>query len=54
MGTILIYTLDPDRLAGWNYLFTEQERRYIPAPYDGLPLLGGWFGKKNSANWRKS
>ncbi len=53
MGTILIYTLDPDSLAGWNYLFTEQERRYIPSPYDELPLLGGWFGKKNSANLEK-
>ena len=49
MGTILVYTLEPDKLAGWNYSLTEGEKAFIPAPYDTLPVLGGWFGKKSTA-----
>ena len=50
VGSILVYTLAPEKLAGWNYPFTDQERRILAAPYRDLPLLGGWIGKGNSGN----
>jgi iron complex transport system substrate-binding protein len=50
VGTILVYTLAPEKLAGWNYPLTAAEREYIAAPFRDLPVLGGWFGKGNSAN----
>ncbi|SKC46729.1 ABC transporter substrate-binding protein [Maledivibacter halophilus] len=49
-GTILMYTLAPDKLAGWNYQFTTNEKKYIPEKYKDLPILGGWFGKNNTGN----
>lgn len=49
-GTILIYTLAPDKLAGWNYNLTENEKKYIDPKYQKLPVLGGWFGKNNTGN----
>lgn len=49
-GTILLYTLAPDKLAGWNYNLTENEKKYIEPKYHKLPVLGGWFGKNNTGN----
>ncbi len=45
VATILIYTLCPDLLAGWNNELRPGEREFIPEPYRSLPNLGGWFGK---------
>lgn len=50
VGTIAMYTLAPDKLAGWNYKFTENEKKYINEKYLKLPILGGWFGKNGSGN----
>lgn len=50
MATIMLYTLAPEKLLGWNYKFTENEAALIPAKYRDLPVLGGWFGRKNTAN----
>lgn len=50
IGTILMYTLAPDKLAGWNYEFTKNEKKYINEKYKQLPVLGGWFGKNNTGN----
>lgn len=50
VGTIAMYTLAPDKLAGWNYKFTENEKKYIDEKYLKLPILGGWFGKNSSGN----
>ena len=50
VGSVLVYTLAPEKLAGWNYPFTPAERSYLIQPYRSLPLLGGWFGKGNSGN----
>jgi len=50
IGTIFIYTLAPDRLAGWNYELAPEEKEYILPEYRGLPVLGGWFGKSNTGN----
>lgn len=50
VGTILIYTLAPDRLIGWNYKADPGESALVPEPYRNLPVLGGWFGKNTTGN----
>ena len=50
VGTILVYTLAPDRLAGWNYRADPGESNFVPEPYRSLPVLGGWYGKNNTGN----
>ncbi|PKO20109.1 ABC transporter substrate-binding protein [candidate division BRC1 bacterium HGW-BRC1-1] len=50
VGSILVYSLAPEKLAGWNYSFTPEERTFVAEPYRDLPILGGWFGKGNSGN----
>ncbi|MGD0294220.1 MAG: ABC transporter substrate-binding protein [Terracidiphilus sp.] len=52
-GTLLIYTLDPSMLLGWNYPPDAGERAYLAEPYRDLPTLGGWFGKDNTGNLEK-
>ncbi len=41
VGTILIYSLNPDKMVGWNYELREGEKRYIDEKYHDLPNLGG-------------
>jgi iron complex transport system substrate-binding protein len=53
MGTVLIYTLEPSLLLGWNYAPDAGERALLAEPYRGLPTLGGWFGKDNTGNLEK-
>jgi iron complex transport system substrate-binding protein len=50
VGAILLYTLAPERLAGWNYAPAPGEVRMLAEPYRNLPVLGGWFGKNNTGN----
>ncbi len=50
VGTILIYTLSPELLAGWNAQPEPAELAFIPEPYNRLPVLGGWYGKNNTGN----
>ncbi|AOQ24152.1 hypothetical protein MTAT_07930 [Moorella thermoacetica] len=49
VGTILVYTLAPEKLAGWNYELNEVEKKFILPEYQKLPNLGGWYAK-NTAN----
>ena len=41
VGTIVLYTLDPDKMVGWNYNLRDGEKRYIDEKYHDLPNLGG-------------
>lgn len=50
VGTILIYTLSPQLLVGWNYQADAGEKALVTEPYRRLPVLGGWYGKNNSGN----
>ncbi len=50
MGTILVYTLDPSLLVGWNYPPAPGEKALLLEPYRNLPVLGGWFGKDTTGN----
>jgi iron complex transport system substrate-binding protein len=53
MGTILVYTLDPSLLVGWNYPPDAGEKSLLLEPYRNLPVLGGWFGKDTTGNLEK-
>ncbi len=41
VGTIVLYSLDPERMVGWNYSLRDGEKRYIDEKYHDLPNLGG-------------
>lgn len=47
---VMMYTLAPDLLAGWNYEPTPGEKALLVPPYDHLPVLGGWYGRNNTGN----
>ena len=40
-----LYVLDPELLAGWNTPLRDYEKKFIPAKYHALPILGGWYGE---------
>ncbi len=39
-GTMILYTIDPDLLIGWNYNFNDEEKKYIIDEYENLPSYG--------------
>lgn len=41
VGSILLYTLNPDKMVAWNYSLKDGEKRYIDEKYHNLPNLGG-------------
>ena len=41
VGTILLYTLNPNKMIGWNYRLSEGEKRFISEKFHALPNLGG-------------
>ncbi|NLL53434.1 MAG: ABC transporter substrate-binding protein [Peptococcaceae bacterium] len=44
IGSVFLYTLAPDKLAGWNDTLRESEKKFIAAEYQQLPNLGRWKG----------
>lgn len=50
VGTIIIYTISPDLLAGLNYEASDVEKKYLLPSFSSLPVLGGWYGKGNEGN----
>jgi iron complex transport system substrate-binding protein len=48
VGTIILYSLCPEKLLGWNYELSEMEKHYILPQYKELPNLGG--ASKNPPN----
>lgn len=41
IGTIILYSLSPDKMIGWNYDLKGEEMVYILDKYHNLPNLGG-------------
>lgn len=41
VGTIVLYSLDPDKTVAWNYSLKDGEKRYIDKKHHNLPNLGG-------------
>jgi iron complex transport system substrate-binding protein len=40
VGTVLLYTLAPNTVVGWNYDFNAHEREFILDEYEALPMMG--------------
>lgn len=40
VAAIYVYTLAPEKLAGWNYPLNADEKAYIPEQYHALPSFG--------------
>jgi len=49
VATILVYTLAPEKLAGWNYELRKEDLKYLLPETHSLPNLGGWQSK-NTGN----
>lgn len=49
-AAILLYTLAPERLIGWNRALTEDEKAFMPPAYRELPELGRLTGRGDTAN----
>jgi iron complex transport system substrate-binding protein len=49
IGTLFVYTLAPDLVAGWNFALMNSEKQFIKKDYYNLPVLGRWKGT-GSAN----
>lgn len=42
--TTVIYMIAPEKLTAVNFQWTDDELKYIPSQYAGLPVVGGWYG----------
>ncbi|MDQ7095669.1 ABC transporter substrate-binding protein [Desulfosporosinus sp. PR] len=49
MGSIILYSLCPYKMVGWNNVPRFTENRYILPQCQSLPGLGGWYGR-NTGN----
>ena len=47
IGTLFVYTLAPDKVAGWNYELGS-DKAFIKEAYHNLPVLGRWKGTNAS------
>jgi iron complex transport system substrate-binding protein len=43
-ATNIVYMVAPDKLGGWNFNLTKEEKEYMPTKYQNLPNVGGWYG----------
>lgn len=47
---ILLYTLAPQKMAGWARLPADSQAKYIPEQYLALPEFGAFYGKSGNFN----
>lgn len=50
IGSILLHTLAPEKICGWNNNITENELKYLGDSYKEMPVLGTWKGPKLNGN----
>lgn len=50
IGTIFMYTLAPEKIAGLNTKISEAEKKYTNENYQKLPVLSGNFGQGQTMN----
>lgn len=48
-GTYLLYAIDPTMLAGLNFPVRENQKKYLQARMNTLPIIG-WFGQGQTPN----
>jgi iron complex transport system substrate-binding protein len=49
-ASIILYTLAPERMLGWNRAPSIEERAFMPERWAALPALGRLTGRGNTAN----
>ncbi len=49
-ASIIVYTLAPEKLIGWNRRLHPAEKTFMPTRYTTLPVLGRLTGRGNTAN----
>jgi len=49
-STIMLYTLAPEKMLGWNLKFSDQAKKYLAEEYASLPVLGNMYGTGKKAN----
>lgn len=49
-ASIILYSLAPDMLLGWNRPLRAEEKAFLAARYHDLPVLGRLTGRGNTAN----
>lgn len=50
VGTIFMYSLAPDKVAGLSWALTEAEKKYTLESFHNLPVLSGNFGQGQTMN----
>jgi iron complex transport system substrate-binding protein len=50
IGTIIMYSLNPEKIAGLNWEPVDVEREYLCESYLELPMLSGWYGTVEQPN----
>ena len=50
IGTVDLFGLAPEKLAGWNFRPAGDNKKYIPDEYFSLPSLGVWMGAGSVPN----
>lgn len=50
IAVMMLYSLAPEKMVGWNYKLGKEEARYILPSVRDLPALGGWFGETGKGN----
>lgn len=47
--TTVIYMIAPEKLTAVNFQWTDDELKYIPSQYAGLPVVGGGYGTQDGS-----
>ncbi len=50
IGTVLMYTLNPAKIAGQNWQPTASEKKYLDQAFLSLPVLSGWYADGKVGN----
>ena len=50
IGTVIMYTLNPEKIAGQNWKPTDSEKEYLEQNYLNLPMLSGWYADGKVGN----
>ena len=45
--TTVLYMIAPDKLKAVNFQWTDDEMKYVPSQYQGLPVVGVWYVTQN-------
>ena len=47
--TTVIYMIAPEKLNAVNFQWNDNELKYVPSHYAGLPVVGGWYGTQDGS-----